>query len=133
MRALPLLFFLSACSCTALADQPQDLLTAFTAMARQANPSFSGFSASQGEQFFKDRHQGDWSCSTCHTTNPAAVGQHTVTGKRIEPMAPSANPQRFTSREKVDKWFRRNCNDVLNRECTLQEKGDVLAYLLSVS
>ena len=35
----------------------------------------------------------------------------------------------FTSTAKVDKWFRRNCNDVLSRECTAVEKADVLAYL----
>ncbi|HET6803481.1 MAG TPA: DUF1924 domain-containing protein, partial [Casimicrobiaceae bacterium] len=28
--------------------------------------------------------------------------------------------------------FRRNCNDVLSRACTPQEKGDVLAYLLEL-
>ena len=30
----------------------------------------------------------------------------------------------------MDKWFRRNCNDVLSRECTAVEKADVLAWLL---
>ena len=34
--------------------------------------------------------------------------------------------------KKVAKWFKRNCNDVLDRECTAQEKGDVLSYLLTV-
>jgi hypothetical protein len=28
--------------------------------------------------------------------------------------------------------FARNCNDVVGRECTLQEKGDVLTWLLSL-
>jgi hypothetical protein len=32
----------------------------------------------------------------------------------------------------VDKWFRRNCNDTLNRVCTPQEKADVTAWLLSL-
>ncbi|MFP5443986.1 MAG: DUF1924 domain-containing protein, partial [Betaproteobacteria bacterium] len=35
----------------------------------------------------------------------------------------------FTDTAKVDKWFRRNCNDVLSRECTAMEKADVLAYV----
>jgi hypothetical protein len=30
----------------------------------------------------------------------------------------------------VEKWFRRNCNDVLGRTCTPSEKADVMAYLL---
>ena len=33
---------------------------------------------------------------------------------------------------KVEKWFARNCNDVLGRACTPVEKGDVLAWLLSL-
>jgi hypothetical protein len=55
-----------------------------------------------------------------------------MTGKPILALAPSANPQRFTDRAKVDKWFRRNCRDVLGRECTPTEKGDLLTWLLSV-
>jgi len=47
----------------------------------------------------------------------------------ISPLAPAANPQRFTDSRKVEKWFRRNCGDVLDRECTAQEKADVLAWL----
>lgn len=31
-----------------------------------------------------------------------------------------------------DKWFKRNCNDVLGRQCTPAERADVLAYLLSL-
>jgi hypothetical protein len=55
-----------------------------------------------------------------------------VTGKAIEPLAPAANPKRFTNPAKVEKWFRRNCNDVLDRACTTQERGDVLAWLRSL-
>jgi len=33
---------------------------------------------------------------------------------------------------KVEKWFRRNCNDVMGRECTAGEKADVLAWLLTL-
>jgi hypothetical protein len=48
-------------------------------------------------------------------------------------MAPSVNPARFTNTSKVEKWFKRNCKDVLNRECTAQEKGDVITYLMSLN
>lgn len=113
------------------AEQPKDFLNTFATEARQADPAYTGFNAKRGEQFFASLHQGDWSCSTCHTGNPTQAGQHKVTGKTIAPLAPSANPERFTRPEKVEKWFRRNCKDVLKRACTPQEKGDVLAYLLS--
>jgi hypothetical protein len=51
-------------------------------------------------------------------------------GQDHHPLAPAFNPERFTDTAKVDKWFRRNCNDVLKRECTPVEKADVLAWLL---
>lgn len=89
-------------------------------------------SAKNGEQFFKSKHGQEWSCSSCHTDNPATEGKHAITGKVIQPLAPAANIERFTEPKKVAKWFKRNCNDVLNRECTAQEKGDVMAYLMSV-
>jgi hypothetical protein len=39
---------------------------------------------------------------------PTGKGEHAVTDKVIEPMAPAFNPQRFTDAAKVEKWFRRN-------------------------
>jgi hypothetical protein len=60
------------------------------------------------------------------------VGRHVVTSKAIQPLAPSANPNRFQDRARVEKWFKRNCNDTVGRECTSAEKADVLAYLISL-
>ncbi len=95
-------------------------------------PGFQGFSAARGESFFKTKHGNEWSCSSCHTENPAVSGKHAKTDKVIQPLAPSVNAERFTDPGKVAKWFKRNCNDVLDRVCTPQEKGDVLTYLLTV-
>ena len=85
--------------------------------------------AARGQIFFNNRHGGEWSCASCHGTPPTAEGQHANTGKPIAPLAPAFNPKAFTDTAKVDKWFRRNCNDVLSRECSPAEKADVLAYL----
>jgi mono/diheme cytochrome c family protein len=128
VAALSLIAFAAAAN----AETPADFLAAFEQTARADNPAFAGFSAPRGEQFFRTTHGNDWSCSTCHTPDPDARGKHAKTGKAIAPLAPTANAERFTSASKVAKWFRRNCNDVLSRECTAQEKGDVLTYLLSV-
>ena len=114
------------------AQTPQDLQRGYEAAARAEAPGFSGFSAQRGEAFFQSTHGGDWSCSTCHTRDPLAPGKHTVTGKNISPLAPAANPGRFIDTAKVEKWFRRNCSDVLRRDCTAVEKGDVLTYLTSL-
>ena len=114
----------------AVAETPSQILASVESVAKAA-PGFKGFSAARGEQFFTTTHGNDWSCASCHTDNPAATGKHAKTNKVIQPMAPSANKERFTDVKKIEKWFKRNCNDVLARECTAQEKGDFLKYLLS--
>lgn len=86
----------------------------------------------RGEAFFTTRHAGEWSCASCHGAPPVSRGKHASTGKAIEPLAPAANPNAFTQTAKVDKWFRRNCNDVAKRECSASEKADVIAYLLAL-
>ena len=116
----------------AFAASPTDIQRSLEADARQSTSGFTGFSALRGEQFFNARHGGDWSCATCHTSDPRQPGRHAATGKPIAPLAPAANPDRFTTPARVEKWFGRNCNDVLRRACTATEKGDVLAWLLSL-
>ena len=130
-RALAPIVLLASASAV-FAATPADLARTYGDEARQASPQFKGFSAERGKAFFQSTHGGDWSCSSCHTANPLAPGRHAKTGKTIAPLAPAANPERFTDPASVDKWFKRNCNDVLGRSCTALEKGDVLAWLLSL-
>lgn len=85
--------------------------------------------AARGEAFFNARHGGEWSCASCHGRPPTGTGRHAATDKAIAPLAPAFEPTRFTDAAHADKWFRRNCRDVLARECTPAEKADVLAYL----
>lgn len=101
-------------------------------MQRWSDASGSPASAENGRVFFTSRHGGEWSCASCHGNPPTAPARHASTGKAITPLAPAFNAQRFTDTAKVDKWFRRNCNDVLRRECTPGEKADVLAWLLKL-
>jgi len=88
--------------------------------------------SARGEQFFTSKHGLEWSCSSCHGPVPTTPGQHASTGKVIKPMAPACNPERFTDAVKSEKWFRRNCRDVVGRECSAAEKADVLAWLLTL-
>lgn len=88
--------------------------------------------AARGQQLFTSKHGKDWSCSTCHTATPTVEGKHASTGKPIGPLAPALNPDRFADAAKTEKWFRRNCNDVMGRECSAAEKADVLAWLLTL-
>lgn len=88
--------------------------------------------AARGRSFFTARHGGEWSCASCHGTVPTGPGKHASTGKTIEPLAPASNPKAFTDSARADKWFRRNCKDVLSRECSAAEKADVMAFLTSL-
>lgn len=124
--------FLFGVSGVSRAETPQTFLEEYRQAAKAQNAGFKGFSATAGESFYKNKHGGDWSCASCHTDNPAAMGKHAVTGKVIQPISPNANPDRFSDAAKVNKWFKRNCNDVLKRECTAEEKGNVLTYLMTV-
>ena len=122
-------------SVNVLAATPQELLKQYEVQAKAENPAFSGFSADRGASFFRTEraHSNGQkvSCSTCHTSDPRNQGK-TRANKIIEPIAPIANPQRFTDAAKVEKWFGRNCKDVLERACTAQEKGDYIQYLVNV-
>ena len=69
-------------------------------------------------------------CTSCHTDRPSNAGQHVVTGKTIKPLAVAANSERFSDPAKVEKWFGRNCKDVVGRACTPAEKADFIAYML---
>lgn len=112
----------------------------FTSQAVEATPVsdrlIKSYSASteqaadpvRGEQLWRSEQVGR-SCTSCHGQDPRKPGQHIKTRKRIEPMAVSVNSERLSDETKIEKWFLRNCKWTLNRECSLAEKADILAWL----
>jgi hypothetical protein len=105
------------------AAAPAELEAAYTAQAgAPVNPE-------RGRTLFTATHGREWRCSSCHGAVPTQSGSHAATGKPIAALAPAFNAERFTDAAKVEKWFRRNCNDVVGRECTAAEKADVLSWL----
>jgi mono/diheme cytochrome c family protein len=96
---------------------------------------FKPFSAQAGRELYLKRRTWqatDPTCSNCHTEDPAKPGTHSDTKKPIKPLAPSANPERFTDIAKVEKNFTEHCVDLLGRNCEAGEKGHLIAYLMSV-
>lgn len=110
------------------------LLDIYAAAAKAADPAFDGFSAKRGEALFHGNfttgRPDTRSCTVCHTGDPRKPGE-TRAGKSIDPMAASASPARYSDHEKTEKWFGRNCRNVLGRECTPLEKGDFITFMLS--
>jgi hypothetical protein len=126
---------LSIALCAALsahiasADVIDDLLNTYQAAGAK------DFSAGNGDSIWHQSHpdpeQADKtrSCATCHGEDLRAKGKHVRTGKVIDPLAPSVNKERLTDAKFIEKWLKRNCKWVVGRECTPQEKGDLLSYL----
>ncbi len=115
-----------------LADTPASLVAGYTAEAAQAAPGFTA-STQRGQSFFTK----EWgvsskmpNCTVCHGKNLKVDGKHVVTDKRIAPFSPAANPERFTNAKKVEKWFKRNCTEVVGRECTAAEKADFIQFVI---
>lgn len=119
----------------------QRLADKYAANAKAADPAYSGLSAEEGKTFFNReviQFKGDTeklgkaiACASCHTANPADQGKHIVTNKPIKPLSPSVNPKRFSSITYVEKKFAQHCRDVVGSDCTAQEKGNYIAYLLT--
>ena len=103
--------------------------------ALKENPNFKGFDAKRGEEIFTSKHMGkkgkEISCTSCHGTDLNKSGENIFTAKTIEPLSPKTNPKRFTDLAEIEKWIKRNFNDVYNREGTATEKGDVITYIIN--
>ncbi len=126
---LPLLSTLFAAGVQAAT--PADLLASYQADAVRQSAGFRA-SAQRGAEFYARRFDVSTkmpACASCHTEKPAQDGRHVVTDKPIKPLAPAANAERFTDAAKVEKWFRRNCTEVVGRECSAAEKADFIAFV----
>jgi hypothetical protein len=137
---------------------PQEALQEYAAQAARADAGFSGFSAVRGEAFYFQEHRivdgSSLSCASCHHRDPrreqfahhdpvpcrachGAPDSHNFDEmpkikRQFLPLAPSANPERFTNLWFAEKWFRKNCRLLLARDCTPLEKGDLLTWLLTL-
>ena len=116
------------------AETPQQIRQTYVSEASSQQADFTP-SAKRGEAFFHKRfaiNEKMPGCASCHTDTPLNAGQHAVTGKAIKPMAVTANAERFSDPAKVEKWFGRNCKEVVGRACTSAEKADFMTYLSEV-
>jgi len=143
---------------TTAADAPERLLEGYVQQAKAVDPAFAGFSPERGREFYLSKHAikgvGAVSCASCHRKDPREQVKahrvdilcracHVINDEEhpnpkeaklryIEPFAPHANPKRFSNSAHVEEFFKVNCTMVLKRECTPVEKGDLIAWLLTV-
>jgi mono/diheme cytochrome c family protein len=130
MRLFPALLLLLAAGVSHAAT-PQQIGQTYAAEAATSQPAFTP-SAKRGEALFRQRFaisEKMPTCASCHTDNPQATGQHVVTGKAVRPLAVAANGERFSDPAKVEKWFGRNCKEVIGRACTPAEKADFVTFM----
>ena len=130
--ATPLFAVLLLAPLAAAAGPHDHQLARYAAAAKAGDPAFAGFSAARGKtlhtQSFALGKPDTPACTSCHGPDPRGAGK-TPAGKAIEPVALSVTPARYADPAKVEKWFKRNCNEVLGRECTPREKGDWLTFM----
>ena len=112
---------------TVQADTVDDLLSEYRTQGAGAFDSLNGEALWQRGYLSADGTER--ACTSCHSHDPRHPGRHATTSKAIDPMAPSVNPKRLSERRLVEKWFKRNCKWTIGRECTPQEKGDLLSFL----
>jgi hypothetical protein len=133
--AIPLCIVATILSTSLFAGPREDLLAQYATAAKTETPTFSGFSAARGKTLHTHKFAGGKpdtpACTSCHGDNPRGAGR-TLTGKNIEAVAASVTPKRYTDPAKVEKWFKRNCEWVYERECTPKEKGDFITYMMSL-
>ena len=128
LRILLILFVsLHFCSCAVASPASDAAFAAYKAAGADNFSAERGKLAWVSEVVNKDGEKH--SCTTCHGPDPKKFGMHATTKKVIEPMAANVNPERFTDLKKIEKWFKRNCEWTWGRECTAQEKGDILKFL----
>jgi len=126
---LTLLIFASANP--VFAETPASLMSGYAAEAAKTSSGFTP-SAQRGQAFFTKEwavSQKMPNCTVCHGKNLKVDGKHVVTDKRIDPLSPAVNSERFTSLKKAEKWFKRNCTEVVGRECTPAEKADFIQFV----
>lgn len=122
-------------------DTAKKLVDKYSSIAKTETPGFTSASAQEGEAFFtreviqfkgdKNKSGKAIACASCHTSNPADIGKHIVTGKLIKPLSPAVNSKRFNSITEVEKQFSKHCNEVVGSDCTSQEKANYIAFLLT--
>jgi len=128
---LAMLCTLTLPAMSAQAATPAELLAGYQAEAAKQSAGFKP-SAQRGAAFYARAFGVSAklpACTSCHTDNPAQGGRHVVTDKAIKPLAPVAHAERFTDPAKVEKWFGRNCKEVVGRECSAGEKADLIAFM----
>ena len=112
-----------------------DYLNSLKQEVLKENPKFTNFDAKRGEEIFTSTHLGkkgkEIACTFCHGIDLNKSSENFFTGKVIEPLSPKANSKRFTDVNEIEKWMKRNFNDVYNREGTALEKGDVTTYIIN--
>lgn len=152
-----LLFLFCFVICNYSISEDFDILKKYEKIAKE-NKNFQNFSSENGKiLYFKEFPKpvlGFVSCASCHLKDPRrSVLRHRTkvlcrachvidesehpnpidAKKRFyEAFAPVANNNRFNNFEHTELWFKYNCNFVYSRDCTVQEKGDILSWLFSL-
>jgi cytochrome c553 len=127
MTRVTMIVLLSAVVCAPALGAPPE--AAASLLSNYTTEGAGPFDGDRGRVIWTREGQQGRTCASCHGEDLTRAGEHIRTKKRIEPLAPSANPERLTDEAKIRKWLYRNCKWTFGRECTPAEKGDVLTFI----
>jgi|LGOV01.1.fsa_nt_gb hypothetical protein len=134
MKKLLISCITTALLVTQISSVLADETTVNTLMKNYQSQGAKTGNALRGQQFWNKTFSGkapftERSCKSCHTANLKNKGEHVRTGKILKPLAPSINSLSLSKVKKVNKWFKRNCKWTIGKECSAQEKADILAFI----
>ena len=134
MKKLLIGFLTTSFLITQVSSVNADEATVNTLMESYQSQGAKSGNALRGEKFWNKTFSGkapftERSCKSCHTANLKNKGEHVRTGKILESMAPSINKSSLSKVKKVKKWFKRNCKWTTGKECSAQQKADILAFI----
>ena len=132
---MKILIFVALMISFSFSSTVDEYLNSLKQEALKEDPNFKNFDAKRGEEIFTSKHIGkkgkEISCTSCHGTDLTKSHENFFTGKTIEPLSPKTNQKRLTDINEIEKWLKRNFNDVYNKEVTAIQKGDVITYIIN--
>ena len=93
------------------------------------------FNSAEGKEFFEKKNaKTEKSCIDCHNRDIKKAGSQKVFFSlfaiEVPALSVSANKEAFKSSKKAAKEFDNYCEEVWQRVCTAEEKGNMLLYFM---
>jgi hypothetical protein len=129
MKRFAAVHALSLCPALLLADTPDQILERYAELAKQEDPAFAGFSAGHGHERYLQKRVlpvvGAINCASCHMADPREeilAHKSKVLCRQCHVIHDSEHPHPKDAK----------LREIPPLAPSAQEKGDIIAWLISV-